>query len=361
MRIILTLLMALSFPLLSHAQYAKDTGHYEKLNIDTDIRDIRNCVIPDFSTDVDTYLQLLPAVTAYGMKAFGYESRTKWYGMLVSDAIGGGITLSASYALKYTVKRMRPDGSEMTSFPSGHSARAFASAAILSKEYGWRSPWFSIGGYTVAAATAVMRVMNDRHWMSDIAAGAALGIGSVELGYFIADKIFRDRHLTDSYLKPEFIYDASAKHYTAEMFFSRRFILAGKDSMNSGDMPYRGGTSGLQTDIPVIPGTGATGRLSASSLRYKDGKVMPVYAATAGGYWNRHFAKIMEFQIRAAAGCAWNRSYCGADISTGVSLGLITGNNFKVKGFAEYETMSGFNEGRWLNSITAGYSVGWFW
>ena len=66
------------------------------------------------------------------------------------------------------------------------------SATMLYKEYGWRSPWFSIGGYTIAAATGVSRILNNKHWMTDIAAGAAVGIGAVHLGYYLTDLIFKE-------------------------------------------------------------------------------------------------------------------------------------------------------------------------
>ena len=68
--------------------------------------------------------------------------------------------------IKYTASEMRPDGSTRNSWPSGHTATAFMAATILHKEYGLtRSPWYSVGAYTLATATGVMRVLNNRHWM----------------------------------------------------------------------------------------------------------------------------------------------------------------------------------------------------
>lgn len=64
---------------------------------------------------------------------------------------------------------------------------------MLHKEYGHRSPWYSIGGYTVATVTGVTRQLNNRHWMSDIMVGAGIGILATELGYFLADLIFKDK------------------------------------------------------------------------------------------------------------------------------------------------------------------------
>ncbi len=101
-------------------------------------------------------------------------------------------------SLKYSCRVMRPDGSSRNSFPSGHTATAFMTATMLHKEYGHLSPWYSIGGYTVATLTGVTRQLNNRHWMSDIMVGAGIGILATELGYFLADLIFRDKGLNVS-------------------------------------------------------------------------------------------------------------------------------------------------------------------
>ena len=59
------------------------------------------------------------------------------------------------------------------SFPSGHSAIAFALASALDRET--RSRWVPCVAYPMAALTAWSRVRDDRHWASDVIAGAALG------------------------------------------------------------------------------------------------------------------------------------------------------------------------------------------
>lgn len=180
---------------------------------DTDFRRLRNGYVRSFHHDYDDYLQYAPAAVMLGMKAFGVEGRSSWGRMLVSDAFSVGLMAAAVNSLKYSFRVMRPDGSTRNSFPSGHTATAFMTATMLHKEYGHRSPWYSIGAYTVATVTGVTRQLNNRHWMSDIMVGAGIGILAAEFGYFLADLIFRDKGLHvhetqlvyDRYRKPSFI------------------------------------------------------------------------------------------------------------------------------------------------------------
>ena len=121
-----------------------------------------------------------------GLKTLGVDSRSNWSSMLVSDALSVAIMSSAINLIKYTVSIKRPDGSSNNSFPSGHTATAFMAATMLNKEYGHKSPFISIGAYSVAAATGIMRILNNRHWISDVIAGAGIGIMSTELGYMLS-------------------------------------------------------------------------------------------------------------------------------------------------------------------------------
>jgi membrane-associated phospholipid phosphatase len=87
--------------------------------------------------------------------------------------------------LKRIVNRERPNGSNRRSFPSGHTATAFIAAEFLHQEFGHLSPWISIAGYTTASATAYLRLYNNEHWLGDVLAGAAIGMASTKLVYWI--------------------------------------------------------------------------------------------------------------------------------------------------------------------------------
>jgi membrane-associated phospholipid phosphatase len=76
-------------------------------------------------------------------------------------------------ALKFTVQRERPDGSNDLSFPSGHAAGGFAAAAVLTRHYGWKA---AIPAYLGATYIATARVHDNKHYLTDVAFGAAMGI-----------------------------------------------------------------------------------------------------------------------------------------------------------------------------------------
>ena len=156
----------------------------------------KHVLLTDFKTKIDDYSQFFgPAVTV-GLKLGGVEGRSDWGRLLASSALSYGIMAGLVNSIKYTAKEMRPDGSTANSWPSGHTATAFVGATILHKEYGLtRSPWYSVAGYGVATATGVMRVLNNRHWVSDVLSGAGIGIMSGELGYALSDLIFKGRGL----------------------------------------------------------------------------------------------------------------------------------------------------------------------
>lgn len=156
----------------------------------------RTRLLTNFHSEIDNYTQFAPAILAAGLNFAGVEGRSDHLRFLTSSAMAYGIMAAIVNPIKYTAKEMRPDGSTRNSWPSGHTATAFVSATILHKEYGLtRSPWYSVAGYGIATATGVMRVLNNRHWVSDVLSGAGIGIISTELAYGFSDLIFKGKHL----------------------------------------------------------------------------------------------------------------------------------------------------------------------
>lgn len=144
---------------------------------------------------VDAVFEYVPYASVFALKACGVESRDNWAQLVVGTAASWVFTAGVTYTLKHTIHEWRPDHTDQKSFPSGHSAFAFAGATMLHKEYGKVSPWISVAGYSVATLTAVSRVARDRHHWYDAAAGAGIGILSTELTYYVTDKFFKGRNV----------------------------------------------------------------------------------------------------------------------------------------------------------------------
>ena len=162
-------------------------------------------LLTDFKTGIDDYTQYFGPALTVGLKLGGYEGRSDWPRLLASAAMSYGLMAALVNGIKYTAKEMRPDGSQANSWPSGHTATSFVGATLLHKEYGLtRSPWFSVAGYGVATATGVMRVLNNRHWISDVMSGAGIGILSTELGYAFGDLLFKGKGLLRNDLEMDF-------------------------------------------------------------------------------------------------------------------------------------------------------------
>ena len=88
--------------------------------------------------------------------------------LLQAQLVGAAWTIG----IKQVVQRDRPEGTGY-SFPSGHSATAFASATVLQRRFGWKA---GIPAYAVASYVAASRVDMQRHYLSDVVFGAAIGI-----------------------------------------------------------------------------------------------------------------------------------------------------------------------------------------
>ena len=151
--------------------------------------------LPGFQAKVDDYLQYAPWAAHLAMGACGVKgvSKNRWQ-VLTADALAAVMMAATVKGLKICVNRTRPNGEE-ESFPSGHTAKAFMGATLLAHEYGNRSIWIPIAGYAVATATGVMRVLGNWHYTSDVLVGAAVGILTAELAYWVTDAIFSDRKL----------------------------------------------------------------------------------------------------------------------------------------------------------------------
>ncbi|UEQ77400.1 phosphatase PAP2 family protein [Chryseobacterium arthrosphaerae] len=138
---------------------------------------------------LDNYTQYAPAAMVYGFNAIGIKGKHNLRDRTIIYASSQLIVAAFTMPLKYIVKEERPDGSNTLSFPSGHSATAFSSAQFMFREYKDTHFWLSLSGYPLAIFTAVYRMLNDKHWLGDVVAGAGFGILSTELAYWLFPRI----------------------------------------------------------------------------------------------------------------------------------------------------------------------------
>ena len=138
---------------------------------------------------IDDVLQYTPMAASFLLKAAGVKCRSSWEQRLYTSGASFILCSGTTYLLKHSIHKMRPDGTDNRSFPSGHTAIAFSGATVLHKEFGKTSPWISVAGYAVATITAVDRVRRNRHHWEDVATGAAIGFLSAQASYWIVDKI----------------------------------------------------------------------------------------------------------------------------------------------------------------------------
>lgn len=140
------------------------------------------------------------------MQAITKGSRTLLYvaaaAGLVAGPVGRAVVLEAVVALapvnlaveglKWTVGRTRPDGDSRrrnSSFPSSHSANAWAAATVLTRR--WRRAWPAFA--LLAALVSFSRMYLDRHYLSDVLAGALLGVSLTLLSLWLFERVKRPR------------------------------------------------------------------------------------------------------------------------------------------------------------------------
>lgn len=134
------------------------------------------------SPKIDQLLKWVPVASAIIADLTASATRHKMASRIKNLAVSEAIVNGVVEPLKKITRRKRPDAeSGNDSFPSGHTATSFMGAEILRQALK-EKPWpLAYAGYGLAIATAVVRVYNKKHWLSDVMAGAALGILSARI------------------------------------------------------------------------------------------------------------------------------------------------------------------------------------
>lgn len=156
----------------------------------------------------DDYIQFAPLATYLALCATPIKSKHSAGERIAIAAITYMSMAILTNSLKYTIREMRPSSSRRNSFPSGHTANAFAGAELVRTEYGWS---LGLAAYAVASSVAFMRLYNNRHWFNDVLGGAAIGIISARIGYWLlplSRKIFK--------LKPQSVVAVSPSYFAEQ-------------------------------------------------------------------------------------------------------------------------------------------------
>lgn len=139
----------------------------------------------DEKITIDDFSQYTPFLSVYALNLAGIDGKNNFKDRTIILAtsyliMGGTVNL-----IKMTGNEMRPDGTSNNSFPSGHTATAFMGAEFLYQEYKDISVWYGITGYVIATGTGLFRMYNNRHWLTDVSAGAGIGILSTKIAYWL--------------------------------------------------------------------------------------------------------------------------------------------------------------------------------
>ena len=305
---------------------------------DSKFRKLRNDFMPRFHRTLDNYTQIAPAAVMVGMKAAGVESRSSWGRMLLSDAFSVALMAGTVQGLKNTTNVMRPDGSDNHSFPSGHTATAFMTATMLNKEYGYKSPWIGVGAYSVATATGLMRMANNKHWLSDVLVGAGIGIMATEFGYWLADLIYKDKGLN---IKNRDVADDEfdvRRNSFLGLYMGFNLPLSKYDLDEDNVFQTSTGTTiGLEGAWFINRNIGIGGRASFSNLQYivnkndAPDKTFNYFTAMAGPYFSFPITHRFSLGSKLVGGGVWYPKTSINGISVGNNHGFSCGTGLSLK------------------------------
>lgn len=320
-------------------------------NEDDHFRQFRNEYMPKYKLIVDDYLQYSPAAVMLGMKIAGIKGRSTWGRMWTSDAFSVLIMAAAVNTIKYQAKVRRPDGSNRHSFPSGHTATAFMTATMLAKEYGNKSYWYCIGAYTVATTTGLMRMANNKHWLSDVLAGAGIGILSTEFGYYIADLIFKDKGLQTKY-DEKFLIPDDYKPSFIGLYLGLN-LIPGSSKLSDGSTFELGSgcSAGFEGAYFLNQNFGLGGRFTASTAKVlvneePQDDAFGFNQLHLGGYFSYPIIPQLLIGGKLLGGITYYHKYSNSIVSlkekkdisfgTGLSVTFLAKKNLGARFFADY-------------------------
>lgn len=149
---------------------------------------------PDFHTNAADYLMWVPSASVYAMDAFHVKMQHNFKEHLILDAGSILATGALGFGMRKISEHIDAYKSKNTQFPSGHTANVFRGAEIVHQELKFSHPLLSYAGYVVAMGVGLVRIYDKNHFLSEVLAGAGLGILSTKLTYWVFDKVKRKKY-----------------------------------------------------------------------------------------------------------------------------------------------------------------------
>ncbi len=137
----------------------------------------------NLKTNIDDYTRFAPLAVMYISDGLGAKAENHWFDQTKNAGLSLLLTQAITTGLKITIDKERPNGANEEAFPSGHTSLAFASATVLHEEFKNTEPILAYSGYAFAISTAYLRMAKNKHWLSDVILGSALGIAVTKLVY----------------------------------------------------------------------------------------------------------------------------------------------------------------------------------
>ncbi|WP_158223382.1 phosphatase PAP2 family protein [Mucilaginibacter sp. MD40] len=144
---------------------------------------LKHNIVPN--SHLENYFQYAPVVLTYGLNLVGVHGKNTFLDRTILLGLSEAMSSIFVFSVKHATHRLRPDGSDRYSFPSGHTANAFAEAEFMSQELSGKSVIYGIIGYGFATTTGIFRIYHQDHWLSDVIAGAGVGILATKTAYLV--------------------------------------------------------------------------------------------------------------------------------------------------------------------------------
>lgn len=138
-------------------------------------RDVRNQVGNDYEFRIDDYIQYIPMAEMYAADVLGLKAKNHWFNQTKYLAISQLTTAIFVHSIKRGMNKQRPDDTP-NAFPSGHTSQAFVGATVLYHEFKDEHPLLAYSSFAFATTTGAFRIMNNRHWLSDVVSAAGISI-----------------------------------------------------------------------------------------------------------------------------------------------------------------------------------------